>query len=126
MDQNLCPPPEKPGAFRLTASAGGARWQAQLYVTLLFWRRTHHGSPGLASGDGRDSQRPPAARRNLSASAGAGARLPDDPWDHPAQARPRFRSCLIMAALLLIAWASADTAARLFSRINFERLLTGG
>ena len=33
---------------------------------------------------------------------------------------------VIMAALLLIAWASADTAARLFSRINFERLLTGG
>jgi len=124
MDQDLRPPPEKPGAFMLAAAAGGARWRAQLYVTLLFWRRKRGRSVHTACGASQGGQSPYVSRRNLTANAIT--RPPDDPWDRPRNARHRLRSCLVMAVLLLIAWTTADTAARLISRVDFERLLTGG
>lgn len=117
MDRNDIEPPETRRSFSMAAGATGRNWRAQLYVTLMIWRRVRR--PPQKPGAGAPAKRLSAASLpDIDMSP----RRPDGPWDDTRRQQRPIRALLLLVVLLLIAWLTADAAVRLLAHVDFSRL----
>lgn len=124
MGNNDIEPPENSRSFSMAAGVAGSNWRAQLYVTFMIWRRVgraHHATATSATA----TRLSDTGRTHMDMAPGRMDSPSDGPWDDLRRKPRPIRALILIAALLLVAWLTADAAVRLLTHIDIARLASG-